>query len=88
MPEHFETETTMPKIPTKKVLTITGILIVGALVAVSLWFNFQTYWTKYKSGIYQQGRAEVMNQIVSQLQNTGQVILTSPQGNIILIPKQ
>jgi flagellar biosynthesis/type III secretory pathway M-ring protein FliF/YscJ len=80
----WEEETkNMPKIPIKKVVITITVLAIGALILFSLWLNFQTYWEKYKDGI----RKDTIGQIILQVQQTGQVMFTSPQGNIILIPR-
>lgn len=82
------------KINFKKLFVI--LLILGFLA--SLGFNLQRVWqetknktqeeknTAYQNG-YQQGRGEAFGQIIQQVKQTGRVVMTSPEGNIILMPQ-
>jgi len=68
----------------KKILIIVGvILIVGSLTLNLYWL----VWNKIERRIYAFATNDVVNAILFQLENTGQVVITTQEGQIILVPR-
>jgi len=67
----------------KKVVIIIGIFLIIGSVSLNLyWFG----WKRIEQRIYQRGVNDAIVFVVSQVQNTGEVRITTEQGTLILAP--
>ena len=68
----------------KKILIIIGIIIIVGSILLNGYF---IGWKRIERRIYAFATNDVVNAILFQLENTGQVVITTQEGQIILVPR-
>lgn len=67
--------------------TITKIAIIAIVSALVVGNLYAFGWKKIEQKLYSRGVGDAINTVINQIQQTGQVIIDTPDGQVILVPK-
>jgi len=71
----------------KRLILFIAILVITLLVGWSVYSFYVITWNKVKLGIQQDATNRVVNFILSEIQNKGEITIFLESGSITLVPK-